>query len=181
MLMADVFSITLSVVGFLLALQGLWLVSRALWPTRVGEAAKRCRGSLWLLLLAGLPATVLMVILAVVVKRAGAGGQAGAFMVVCLWLVWANIGVAGLATHIGQRLASPADQDRPWKATVRGGTALELAYVFPILGWFGLLPLSMVIGAGAATMSLFRRKDKLAQVSPVDTTSLENQVPVGAL
>ena len=165
MLMADVFSIALSIIGFLVSLQGLWLLSRALWPMRVGESAHRCRGRLWLLFLAGLPITFLMVVAAVGLSKIG-GGQAFSFLVIALWFIWANIGVAGLATHIGQRLPSPVDRDRPWKATLRGGVALELAYVVPIVGWVGLMPISWVIGAGAATMSLLRRKDRQPLPSP---------------
>ena len=58
------------------------------------------------------------------------------------------------AFRIGERLASPADAARPWKATLRGGIVLELSYLLPVLGWFVILPLSIIIGCGAATLSL---------------------------
>jgi hypothetical protein len=33
---------------------------------------------------------------------------------------------------------------------VRGGVVLELAFLFPIVGWFIVLPLALILGAGAA-------------------------------
>ena len=38
----DVWGVTLFIIGFLLSLQGLWLVCRALWPERVEAAAAKC-------------------------------------------------------------------------------------------------------------------------------------------
>lgn len=164
MLLADVFSITLSIVGFLLSLQGLWMISRALWPARVRNASLRVhRNSLASFFLGLLIIVVVMVLAIVVSKRAGAPGQFFGFALGSLFVLYANVGVAGLVTHIGQRLPSPADSDRPWRATVRGGVALELAYLVPIVGWFGLLPISFILGAGANTLAFFT----LPETAPV--------------
>jgi hypothetical protein len=73
---------------------------------------------------------------------------------ICLFVTYASAGVAGLATVVGERLPSPADAQCPWKATIRGGVILELSYLLPILGWFVLLPASIIIGAGSITRSL---------------------------
>jgi hypothetical protein len=57
---------------------------------------------------------------------------------------------------IGERLASSIDIGQPWRATLRGGVAMELAYLLPILGWFVILPVTMTIGCGASLIALFR-------------------------
>ena len=155
MLFGDVIAIALSIIGFLLSLQGLWLVSQALWPGRVEKATSHCgKGNLRCFLM-GLPVTLIGAFFAAVVARAGTFGQLSAFAVALLYIVYANVGVAGLVTHIGRRLSSPVDADRPWKATVRGGVALELAWLIPVLGWLGLLPITLIVGAGAMTLSFF--------------------------
>ena len=41
--LGDVWAISLGVIGFLLSLQGLWLVCRALWPRLVERLAVRCQ------------------------------------------------------------------------------------------------------------------------------------------
>src|SRR6266516_7053806 len=127
MLMADVLSITFSIVGFLLAQQGLWLVSRALWPRRFAAATLRCRRNPVASFGVGLPVTAGTILLITIIgKRFGAIGQIAAFTLFVLFWIYANVGVAGLVTHIGQRLQSPADDARPWAATVRGGVVTEL-------------------------------------------------------
>lgn len=154
MLMADTVAFLLGVVGFLLSLQGLWLFCRALWPTKVIASATRCGRNPLKSLLAGVVVTLLMMLATVLAGAVPGPGQVLAFGIVSAYVVFSGVGVAGLATHMGQRLSSPADDRRPWAATVRGGVVLELAYVVPIVGWFVILPASVVMGAGAATLAL---------------------------
>jgi hypothetical protein len=155
MLFGDVIAISLSIIGFLLSLQGLWLVSQALWPGRVEIATRHCGKGNLKCFLVGVPVTLVGAFFAAVVSRAGTFGQLSAFAVALLYVVYANVGVAGFVTHIGRRMSSPVDADRPWKATVRGGIALELAWLIPVLGWLGLLPITLIVGAGAMTLSFF--------------------------
>lgn len=160
---ADIWAISLSILGFLLSLQGLWLLCRALWPNRVELSAMRCQRNGIVCFLVGLVVTgVTLAIAAVLANTLGAPGQLGGFALGFLYLIFAGIGSAGFVTHIGRRLASPVDIDRPWRATVRGGIALELAYLIPILGWLGILPISLIIGAGAATLALFTKSAERA-------------------
>ena len=167
MLMADVFSITLIIVGFLLAQQGLWLMSRALWPGRCAAATVRCRRNPVACVLLGIPVTVVAVVsIAVAGNALGAIGQVSAFALAILYWIYANVGTAGFVTHVGQRLSSPADETRPWAATVRGGVAIELAWLVPFAGWFGVFPLSIVLGAGATTLSWFRMKAAASTLAP---------------
>ncbi|MDB5301738.1 MAG: hypothetical protein JWO87_3401 [Phycisphaerales bacterium] len=155
---ADIWAIGLSIVGFLLSLQGLWLLCRALWPNRVEAAAMRCqRNAIACFFVGAVVAGVTFAVAAVVANRFGTPGQFAGFALAFLFLMFAGIGSSGFVTHIGRRLASPTDAERPWRATVRGGVALELAYLIPILGWLGILPISLVIGAGAATLGLFTK------------------------
>lgn len=151
---ADTIAILLLIVGFLLSLQGLWLFCRALWPTKVIAAATRCGRNPIKSFLAGIGVTLVMMVGTALAGQAGAPGRVLATGLVSLYVVFSGVGVAGLATHMGQRLSSPTDDRRPWAATVRGGVVLELAYVVPVVGWFVILPASVVMGAGAATLAL---------------------------
>jgi hypothetical protein len=49
------------------------------------------------------------------------------------------------------------DSQQPWRATLRGGVALGLASLLPILGWFVILPAAVIIGGGANLLSFARR------------------------
>ena len=68
MLMADTMAIFLVVLGFMLALPGLWLLCRGLWPNRVNRAALTCGRSLYKPFLVGLPVTLGALILAFAAK-----------------------------------------------------------------------------------------------------------------
>ncbi len=160
MLMADALAITLSIVGFLLALNGLWLVCYAMftpWVERAGERAARQPIRTFFV---GAVLSALAILGTVVLAQGPAVMKVLSIGGVCAWLCYAQVGTAGIVTRIGRRLPSPADTDRPWKATLRGGISLSLAYVLPILGWFMILPASWITGAGAASLTLWKRRAK---------------------
>lgn len=156
MFLADVTAIALSIIGFLLSLQGLWLLCRAIWPKRVRQAAQRCQTSRIASLLVGIPMTVVILGLAgAIARRGGTPGHVLGWTIGSIFLLYAGTGMSGFATFVGERLASPYDALRPWWATVRGGAAVELAALFPVIGWFVLLPVVMMLGVGAVTLSFF--------------------------
>ena len=158
MLMADTMSIFFVILGMLLAFSGLWLLCRGLWPEAVAAAADRCGRRLWSSFLAGLPITIVMVVVTKVLFNVlGPVGKIASVGVVCLYMLQAHTGVSGLATSIGHRLASSIDEQRPWRSTLRGGVVLELTYLFPFLGWFVILPVSIIIGSGAANLGLLSK------------------------
>ena len=166
MLMADTMSIFFVILGMLLAFSGLWLLCRGLWPAAVAAAADRCGKRLWSSFLMGLPITIVMIVLTkTLFSVLGPAGKIAGVGVACLYMLQAHTGVSGLATAIGRRLAAPIDEQRPWRSTLRGGVVLDLAYLLPILGWFVILPASIIIGSGAANLGLLS-KLKLALFAP---------------
>ena len=74
--------------------------------------------------------------------------------IVLLLILAGMIGSSALAAQIGYGLASPSDQAQPWRRVLRGGMVLGLTFVFPLIGWLLILPLSLVIGVGALFASL---------------------------
>src|SRR5262245_32559542 len=126
MLMADTMSIFFVVLGVLLAFSGLWLMCRGLWPQAVEAAAQRCTRRIWPYFLAGIPLTLFMIVLTRVLFALGPVGKIAAVGVVCAYMLQAHTGVSGLVTAVGRRLPSPLDEGSPWRATLRGGIALEL-------------------------------------------------------
>lgn len=162
MLMADTMAIFLSVLGLLIACPALWLLCRGLWPDLVQHSKADCSVTLFKPFLVGLPLLIAAVIAVIVLSQIPQPvGGISSLALICLFITYAGSGVAGLATVIGERLPSPVDAECPWKATIRGGIVLELSYILPFLGWFVLLPVSIVIGAGATTRALIAsRKQK---------------------
>jgi len=171
--MADTMSIFFVILGMMLAFSGLWLLCRGLWPEAVAAAADRCDKRLWSSFLAGVPITIMMIAVTIILFNVlGPVGKIAGLGVVCLYMLQAHTGVSGLATSIGRRLAAPHDEQRPWRSTLRGGVVLELAYLLPFLGWFVILPASIIIGSGAANLGLLSKlKLALFAANPVLTES----------
>ncbi len=171
MLMADTMAIFFVILGLLFAFPGLWLLCRGLWPQTVANATEVCQRGLIKPLLLGLPITVVIIFISVILGKLGPAGKIGAIALVCIFLMSAGTGVSGLVTCIGGRLASDSDAGRTWRATLRGGIVLELSYLLPILGWFIVLPVSFMIGCGAnliASLSSYSiRKNPSESVKPV--------------
>ena len=58
-------------------------------------------------------------------------------------------GSAGLADRIGSGLKSGRDEQEPWRRIRRGGMVLGVTFIPPILGWFIVLPWTLISGLGA--------------------------------
>jgi hypothetical protein len=189
MLMADTMAIFFVILGLLLALPGLWVLCHGLWPRAVAKAAAVCGEGLIKPFLVGLPGAAVMIFAAAVLSNFGPAAKIVAVAAVCLFLMIANCGVAGLVTVVGERLAGPSgniDPQQPWRATLRGGVALGLASLLPILGWFVILPAAVIIGCGANLLSLLRAiaaprvRSGQALASPVETSELRATPTFGA-
>jgi hypothetical protein len=168
MLMADTMSIFFTVLGLMLTFVGLWLLARGLWPRSVAAACDRFERGLVVPFLAGVPVTaVVLLVAAVLTNAAGKLGGLLAVGLVCGYVTVASVGVSGLATRIGLRLGSSVDATQPWRATLRGGVVLVLAFLAPILGWFVLLPVVTILGSGAATLAMLRSR-KPVEIDAVD-------------
>lgn len=167
--LGDSVAVALSILGFLLALQGVWLVCRALWPRRVERATEQCRRrAITSFVVGAVISGIVIFALILSASRLGTFGQLAAWVLGGLFLIYASVGTSGFVTHMGQRLASPSDIDRPWRATIRGGIAFECACLLPIVGWLGLFPASIILGCGAVTLSFFAadRQDRPANRLP---------------
>lgn len=157
MIMADVLTWFFIVTGLYLTLVCHWLAASALFP-RVVEAC-RVRYS------RPLTALLLGVVLAAPCLALGAAGAhaphpavsaAGKGLLFLLALP-ALVGSAGLALRIGAGLPSPADVAQPWRPVLRGGLVLAGTFLLPFVGWFVVLPFSLVSGFGAMFSALLRR------------------------
>jgi hypothetical protein len=45
-------------------------------------------------------------------------------------------------------LPAPDDERQPWRRVLRGGAVLGLTFVLPLIGWFLVLPVSLLMGVG---------------------------------
>lgn len=150
MLVADVLSTFLVILGFWIAAPAACLVLRSLCPEEVERACETASAG-WKRSLAWgvavwVPAVLAISILGKALKPV-AGLLGGALV------AFSFLGIAGMATRVGRGLSSPADRERPWMETVRGMACLEVVATVPVLGWFLVLPGVLACGAGVALRS----------------------------
>jgi hypothetical protein len=154
MLMADVAVWTALFVGLMVVLPAVWLLFGALWPSAVQRAQERIPRKPASTFFIGLGVSLLFTILVGVLGQASLAPPA--LIVASFGLGWSLLGVSALARHVGTRLSSPGDP--AWKPHLRGGIVLALSFLVPFLGWMLVFPIAIVLGAGAATTAVFRRK-----------------------
>lgn len=155
MTMADVFAVFGTLLAIGLALPGLLLTWRLLLPTLAGRAEQRLAQTPWRCFFLGagflagylIPVTLLF-------NLPWGGFKAMGFLAVMLLLAFTSLGAAGLAGLMGQRLHHLGLTGSVAGATLRGAVALELAAVFPIIGWFVFIPLTFITVLGAALFAL---------------------------
>jgi hypothetical protein len=155
MSLADVVSWCLLVAAAYAGLVCGWLAATALGPAAVERCARHYARPARVTLVGLATGLPLLAIGAAVADRGKVHpglGALGALLLVLL-LLPATFGLAGLAWRIGRGLASPADESRPWRATLRGGLVLAATFLLPFAGWFVLLPWGLVSGFGTAVMA----------------------------
>jgi hypothetical protein len=162
---------------------GYWLAVRSMFPRFTERSSQRWRSPLFDLFV-GLLLGVPMVYFGRNMANS-AGGQVpetGGNLLVGLALILGVVGLAGLASYIGNGLKVPGEDHNSWKATLRGGIVIGLLAGLPILGQNVVLPLLLAGGLGNALMSIRNtsapksrvQRPREAARTPIRSTPLEN-------
>src|SRR5688572_6289862 len=155
MIMADVLTWFLLILGALLVFIAHWLGAYGLFPTLVEGCAERYGRRPVAATLLGLVVLVPLLVLVALISRAGNPGlNLIALFTLTVPVMFALLGSAGLALRVGRGLASPSDGAQPWRRVLRGGIVLALVFLLPIIGWLVVMPWALVSGVGAALMAM---------------------------
>jgi hypothetical protein len=157
MVLADTMAIFLVIVGLLICFNAVWLFCRALWEPLVTHARDAHNDGMIKSFFVGLPLTALVVVAfgALANDKQGPLGLVG-WIMMGVFVLFSSIGVSGIASMIGERLGGNIASPPPWRETVRGGAVLVLSFLFPIVGWFVVMPICFVVGCGATIRAVFR-------------------------
>ena len=167
--MADVYSVFGTLLALGIAFPGLLVAFWLFYPQQVDEAASivgesllRCLGSGALASLGvGLPVVVLTSIPSGVSNL-----LAGVLVIGSLGI--ATLGAAGIALVLGKRLSDRSGEVSPARAFLLGAIAFEMAAAFPVLGWFGVVPVTLFASFGVALRVLFRRRKTIPGTAPIE-------------
>ena len=166
--MADVYAVfgTLLALGIAFPglLTGFWLLA----PEAVGRARQRVERTPDRRLFLGLGASILTILLVSLLSAVPLGlfKLLGAILAFAALAV-ATVGAAGTASAMAARLQRVMGGNLSGAAAfVRSAIALELAAVFPLVGWFAVLPVCLVASYGAGLFSLLHWMPRSAVVPP---------------
>ena len=171
--MSDVFAIFGTLLALGIAFPGMLVAWWLLFPKAVEGASNRVARNPWItfglgLLVSGILSVPVFILFAISLPFTSFLGAVVMFGL----LGFAGIGAAGIAAHMANHLRENGNEDiSKAGAFVRAAIAFELAAAFPILGWFVVIPVSIIMSMGAAVFGLFgwlpKPKSKAAQT---DTT-----------
>lgn len=167
--MADVYAVFGTLIALGIAYPGLLAAWRMLFPGFVERSHRRIESSAWgtLGLGAGVGIPVILAAAFMLSLPAPVLRFFGAALAVFALSI-ASIGAAGLAGLMGNRLneVSGGRYSVPG-AQVRGAVALELAAIFPLIGWLLVLPIGTLLCFGAGVHALFARSTGAAEPGSV--------------
>ncbi len=168
--LADVFTITLIILGFLIVYVSYWLLAAGLFPRFAERCSQRIGAApIKTALLGAITLAPLVAIgLAISSKAPNSAGKIAGVAIALFALLAALLGSAGLALRIGAGLKSRRDERDPWRRVLRGGIVLALSFVLPFVGTFLVMPLAFAAGFGAFLFCAFRR-----EAAPVSALAAE--------
>jgi hypothetical protein len=162
--LADVFTVVLVILGFLITFVGYWLMAAGLFPQRIERCAENLGAAPVKCALVGVGCVVPLFILGIFVGKVAqsAPGKLGSFLIIVGTILIALFGTAGLALRIGQGLPSARDQQEPWRRVLRGSVVLALTYLTVVL-----LPVTLLAGFGSFVIASLRRPAPATVPAPV--------------
>lgn len=145
-------------VAFYFVFLSHWLVACSLFPTYVERCQEQYRRPV-VTTLTGLLFTVIPIALGLTLTQIAPPALKWIGILVTTVPILAGLlGTAGLARRVGCGMPAPVDESQPWRRVLRGGTALALTFLLPVLGQLVVIPLVLSSGVGASVLSWLSRK-----------------------
>ena len=154
MIMADVYTVTLTLIGILLSLPALLVAMNLLMPNLTQRVQTRLEQTPGRSFVLGVPVTAAFALFIAVTSQLPAVGQAMAFIATAMFMGLGTIGGAGLSRLLGERLRPLAQPNSELTHLVRGAIVYELAALVPIVGWFLFIPVAGIMAVGAVAFAL---------------------------
>lgn len=145
--------------GTMVALPALLLLLNILFSRTTQQAALRLQQGFVVPFFVGLLPTIFLGIPSTIALSIGSVFQFCGSIAYVLLFLWAFSGMAIVGQAIGMRLMDINQRpENPFQESVLGVSLLTFAIAFPIIGWFIILPFSIIIGVGASLIALYRMR-----------------------
>ncbi len=173
--MADVAAIFGSLLLLGIAFPGMLSACYLFLPRQVEKAHLRVARTPWKSFWMGVAVSIgvtipIGILLALPAGAAKFLGFLGLFLVLALSLIGASGIVLRMAAELQRRTPALSDAG----AFVRAAVALELAAIFPLVGWMILFPLAVFVSLGATAFALLGWLPRPAGEAPLPQATSEN-------
>jgi hypothetical protein len=151
---ADIYKILYIILGFYAVTVSYWLLAAGLFPAFVQRASEKYAAHPAKTLGVGLLTFGPVQLLGWAITSApNPAVKIVGMAILLISLLLAYMGSAGLALRIGEGLKAEIDERSPWRRIFRGSLVLGLSFNLPLLGWFVVLPATLISGFGAFVLS----------------------------
>ncbi|MBK8433044.1 MAG: hypothetical protein IPL28_17885 [Chloroflexi bacterium] len=154
--LADVYTVTLIILGILLSMPALLIALNLLLPTAAERIEQRAQANPIKALVLGGIVALAVVLLTIALSQAPGPLRTLAWVVGLTGTAVGTLGAAGIVRLLGLRLGHWSAPTSRLQNLVRGAIIYELAAFVPLLGWFVFLPLMGLMGLGAAVLAMRR-------------------------
>ncbi len=155
--MADIYAIFGTLLALGISFPGMLTAIQLIFPEVVVRASDRWLYSPWRAFWMGAVLTVIIAVPTTILLAMPVGfAKFIGVMLILITLAAASLGAAGLAARMATRLHTEGLESSASKtaAFVKAAIALELAAVFPFIGWFLVIPLTLISSLGAAAFAI---------------------------
>lgn len=170
--LGDVTTVFAILIALGIVFPGLLLAWSLLVPGMVERSRERLTRTPWKSFILGILILFMTSVPIAILNRLSGPFQFFAYVIAFTVWTCASIGAAGLASLMGERLRGQGVQVTSPGALVRGAISLEFAIIFPIIGWFIVLPLTLLVSLGASIFALLHWTPRLKSEShPIEPPS----------
>ncbi len=178
MIMADVSAVFGTLLALGIAFPGLMLILVLTFPAYTARAETRLTRTPWKsFFLGAMTLGIALVPIIGLFNLPDSGAQFFGFVGLAILFGAASIGAAGLTRALGKRLAALGLTASAAGETVRGAIALELAAIFPLVGWFLVIPIALIASLGAAVFAVFGWLPKEHPTASTPATGIAASAP----
>jgi hypothetical protein len=144
--------------GLMAALPALLVFLNMIFARTTERAAYRLSYGSKLPFITGLIVFVIVGLPAWILISMGSIFQATGVIILLGLLLWAFAGLGAVARLVGLRMNAMAERESSgFVEVMTGAVVLAFAIAFPLVGWAVILPVGLITGIGALTLSLVGR------------------------
>ncbi|MDF2439266.1 MAG: hypothetical protein JWN98_250 [Abditibacteriota bacterium] len=169
MTIGDVLAVVFFVIGLWISTWALLVGMALLFPARAASGQSVLAHHPWRALLTGALAVATVGLVAIVlINQLNGMGKLLGWAGLAALLGIAALGASGLSLLLGERVAQQRPESSRWSTLVRGAALLVVSGIVPLLGWFVILPLSIVASLGAGCLAIGKRSGRTTSALPTE-------------